>query len=167
MNKSDDLAPPEQVSGDVSGPRDPEGLLALMGKELKVSRSYIITVDSRGIGKNTHEWCLPGIGSQKNSMVHFFISEKWIRQLKEEGVILISDINQVELRIRAELGRQNILALAAVPLWNGEELWGFLGVDECVVKNRKWRDEEIQKLRRFSGLVNDVYQRINANPLKD
>jgi GAF domain-containing protein len=165
MNISNNTAAPAQVSADISTTMD--GILALIGKELKVSRSYIFTVDSHGIGGNTYEWCLPGITSQKKNLANFFVTENWIRKLQEDGVILISDINQAELKIRAELGRQNILALAAVPLRNGEELWGFLGVDDCTVKNREWKPEEVRTLRRFSRLINDVYQRVNSDPAQN
>jgi GAF domain-containing protein len=164
MNISNDLAAPIQVSADISTTMD--GILALIGKDLKVSRSYIFTVDPHGIGGNTHEWCQAGITSQKKNLAHFFVNENWITKFRENGVILISDIKQTELKIRAELGRQNILSLAVVPLRNGEDLWGFLGVDDCMVKNREWKPEELQTLRRFAALINDVYQRINSDPSK-
>jgi GAF domain-containing protein len=160
MNISNNLAAPIQVSADISTTMD--GILALMGKELKVSRSYIFTVDPGGIGRNAYEWCRMGVVSQKKSLANFFVSKDWIMRLQKDGVILISDINQAELRIRAELGRQNIMSLAVVPLMNGEEIRGFLGMDECVMKNREWKPEEIQTLRRFAKLIDDVYQRINA-----
>jgi GAF domain-containing protein len=69
----------------------------------------------------------------------------------------------MELRVQAELGRQNIRALAAVPLQNGDDLWGFMGVDECVVPNREWKPEEIETLYRFSALINDIYNQVNSN----
>jgi GAF domain-containing protein len=165
MNITNNLTSSKQIPVDISETLD--GLLALIGQELKASRSYIFTIDLQCIGENTYEWCLPGIESQKSNLANFFISEKWIGRLKKDEIILISDITQEELKIRAELGRQNIISLVIVPLRNGEELWGFLGVDECVVRNREWNPEEIQTLRRFSGLINDVHQRILADSSKD
>jgi GAF domain-containing protein len=165
MNINNNLIFSKQIPVDVS--KTLNDILARIGQTLKVSRSYIFTIDSQRIGTNTHEWCLPGVMSQKKALANFFVSEQWIRSLKKDGAILISDINQIELRIRAELGRQNIMALAAVPLWNGEELWGFLGVDECVAKNREWKPEEIQTLRHFSGLINDICQRIHVDSSKN
>jgi GAF domain-containing protein len=161
MNVSDSITVQKPVSTDISKALDE--ILARMGEELKVSRSYIFMVDAHSIGENTHEWCLPGITSQKNSLANFFVSEKWMAKLREAGLILSSDINKMELRIRAELERQNIKALAVVPLWDGEYLWGFLGVDECVAPNREWKPEEIQTLRSFAGLIGDMYKHLSLS----
>jgi GAF domain-containing protein len=137
-----------------------EDLLALTGQELKASRSYVFMVDPQHIGTNTHEWCLPGITPQKKSLSHFFVSEKWLERLQKNGLIMVSDITREDLKIRAELGRQNILSLVAVPLQKEDKLWGFMGVDECVVKDREWKPEEIDTLRRYSGLINDTYDQL-------
>jgi GAF domain-containing protein len=161
MKVSETITIQKPVSVDVSKTLD--GFLARTGKALKASRSYIFMIDSHSIGKNTHEWCLPGISSQKNSLASFCVNESWIKKLREDGVILVSDIDQIELKIRAELGRQNIMSLAVVSLMEGEKLWGFLGVDECVVPNREWKPEEIQTLRSFAGLIGEMYKQVHSD----
>jgi GAF domain-containing protein len=130
-------------------------VLALIGSYLGVSRIYIFVIDTV-IGRNTHEWCAPGISPEKRNMAQFFVSKKWRDTLEKNGLILVSDINQLELKIRAEMSRQHIISMAALPLLWQKKVTGFIGVDECVDKTRRWKPEEIQMLRHLGVLISGI-----------
>jgi PAS domain-containing protein len=138
-----------------AGPPRPESLeqvLGLTGSYLNVSRAYIVVID-HDIGEISHEWCAADILPEKDHMTHFFVSGKWRDALEQEGLILVSDINTLELKIRVEMARQHVTSVAALPLLKDRRLWGFIGIDECKVKQRRWKPEEIQLLRQISLLI--------------
>jgi hypothetical protein len=145
-----------------------ETILGLAGTHLGISRAYVFLIDTL-IGENIYEWCAPEIESGKNSMTRFLVSKTWRETLDREGIILVSDIDQLELRIRAEMDSQNVLSMAAVPLRHEGKLSGFVGIDECVKKHRRWKPEEIQILQHLCLLVTEALQKespaIHAEPV--
>ena len=48
------------------------------------------------------------------------------------------------------LQSQGILSLATVPIFAGEEWWGFLGFDDCE-QEREWLPAEIEALRNVAS----------------
>jgi EAL domain-containing protein (putative c-di-GMP-specific phosphodiesterase class I)/GGDEF domain-containing protein len=138
-------------------------VLSIAGEYLDVSRSYIFTVDENFIGENVNEWCAPGVSSEKNNLSNFFVSKTWIKALRENGVILITDIDKLGLKIKAELDRQKVLSLVVLPMWNGDRLFGFIGLDECYKQNRIWKAEEIQFLYLLCILIAGIFKRLRLH----
>jgi GGDEF domain-containing protein len=132
-------------------------ILGLAGSYLRVSRMYIAAIDN-GIGEISHEWCLSGIIPEKDNTTHFFVDRKWREALEQTGLLIVSDINTLELKVRVEMIRQHVTSLAIMPLWKNRKLLGFIGFDECKVKHRRWKPEEIQILRQLSLLISGTYK---------
>lgn len=102
------------------------------------ARSYIIEFDAAAkLARNTFERCAPGIAAQQAflqniplKLLHF-----WLKQFELQKDIYIPDINMLGADRKAEydiLKTQNISSLMAVPFQVGDEITGFLGVDDPV-----------------------------------
>ena len=56
------------------------------------------------------------------------------------------------------LQKQNIRSIIAIPLFIGNEFWGFIGLDDCHNK-RIWNDAEKSALKSFASSLSEAVQR--------
>jgi GAF domain-containing protein len=117
-------------------------IIELVGDHMDVSRAYVFKRDEGNIYSNTHEWCAKGIEPQKNLLTRVLIPESWTTALSEDGMIIAIDIANLPEETSLALAAQNIKSVAVIPLWDGSELSGFVGFDDCV-NYRDWRAAEI------------------------
>ncbi|MDW8319710.1 MAG: GAF domain-containing protein, partial [Anaerolineae bacterium] len=110
-----------------------------------------------------YEWAAPGITPQiDNPMLQGLPyveagAERWIEELSAGRPIhgLVATFPPGE---RAVLEAQDILSLAAVPIFVGNRWWGFLGFDDCV-RERAWSAAEIETLRSAAGILGAAFAR--------
>jgi GAF domain-containing protein len=117
-------------------------ILEIVGNHMDVSRIYLFQRDEGNIFTNTHEWCAKGVEPQKNFLTRVLIPESWVAALSKDGMILSSDIADLPEDSHAELARQGIKSVLVIPLWDGGEISGFAGFDDCA-NYRNWRPEEV------------------------
>lgn len=138
-----------------------------IAKTIDVSRIYIF-YHHQGPNKQplltqVYEWTQNNIPKQiRNPLLQSFDYKKskfapWILSLKEGNVVqynadLIPEQQYGMLKV------QDIKSLCMVPLYNGNEFWGFLGVDECRTK-RTFSAEEIEILQKSTQIFSNTYKK--------
>lgn len=101
-------------------------------------RTYIFELDDeKQVSRNTYECCAPGISSEKVNLqsVPYALQQYSLTVFKHKGNICIEDMaNEAGVQIDENqiITNQGIHSLILVPLWMGEKLTGFMGVDNPV-----------------------------------
>ena len=129
-------------------------ILARLGTVTGVSRVYIFEnrISEEGVllTSQRYEWVSGGIRPEiGNSALQDLPLEKegftrWAAIMRQGGHLygLVREMPESE---RALLESQDILSIAAVPIYLGDRWWGFMGYDDCV-SERKWSDVEMEAL---------------------
>lgn len=83
---------------------------------------------------NTYEWCAPGVTPQKDNLQEITAEEisSWIGIFQERKPVIVSNLELEREHMPQEyalLKPQGIHSLMVVPLYNGAELTGLVGVD--------------------------------------
>ncbi|HEX6262859.1 MAG TPA: PAS domain S-box protein [Actinomycetota bacterium] len=116
-----------------------------------------------------YEWVAPGIDPQiDNPELQALPYEeaglgRWARRLGA-GMTIHGPLRAFPSRERAILDPQRIRSLVAVPIFVGDEWWGFIGVDDCV-RERAWSAGEIDALRAAAGALGGAIHRARAMEL--
>jgi len=100
------------------------------------NRSYIFEFDfDRQTLSNSYEWCAPGVTAEIDNLqdLPLEVVDGWVRKFKSSGEFSINslhddiDPDSDEYQI---LEAQGIQSLMAAPLLRGDEIVGFIGVDD-------------------------------------
>lgn len=132
-----------------------EETLQIIGKAAKVDRVHFFISDNE---KETislqHEWVNNGIASQKNNTGLFDYPhkdfEKLIDILKQnkEYSFLVKDLKDEKPKVSLEV--RNIKSLLRLPVMVNNELYGFLGFDDCTT-DRIWNEDETNILKTLAN----------------
>ncbi|MEN9207434.1 MAG: PAS domain S-box protein [Gloeomargarita sp. GMQP_bins_14] len=129
-------------------------ILQVLGETVGVSRVYIFEHHWGGQGQvlasQVAEWCAPGIKPERhNAQLQNFDYrangfDHWLATLQRGQAIYgaVADFPPPE---RDCLAMQGIVSILVVPLLAGEELYGFIGFDDCV-QVRQWQTTEAHLL---------------------
>ena len=126
--------------------------LRSIGRFAGVDRSYIFLMSDDGSRtSNTHEWCAPGIDSQKAHLQDLPVEEfPWfLGGLSRSSELYIPDIDAMSAGVKKEkrfLKKQGIKSLVAVPMMSKKKLRGFIGFDS-VREKKTWPKDTIDLLR--------------------
>ena len=137
-----------------------EDIGLLMGAD----RSYIFRIDEgRQTISNVHEWCGPGIGSQRGRLqeISYDAVPWWMDRLHGLEVVALSSLEDLPAEAAAEreiFERQSIDALIAVPIHRDGDVEGFVGLD-LVGRRREWTSEERQVLEMLANTLALVFER--------
>lgn len=144
----------------------PNALQAL-GMAAGVSRVYVFENSQTPEGmwqmSQRFEWCEPGIVAQiaNKTLQHLRYQEggfaRWEEVLSSEEPIY-GDVAAFPSAEQAILAPQNILSIVVVPIFVGQQWWGFLGFDECR-EARIWSLLEIEALKATAGIIGAALQR--------
>lgn len=137
--------------------------LAKVGTFIGADRIYIFSYDfKQKTCTNTYEWCnhsiIPVIDELQN--VPLDLVDPWVKaHLKGESVYIpkLVDLDHESALYRI-LEPQGIKSLLAVPMFNQNECYGFLGIDS-VKHHRIYTQFEQQALQQFSNLLLGVLKR--------
>lgn len=134
--------------------------LEMIGTYYVADRAYIFefNYDHQTIC-NTFEWCAPGISEEKENLqkIPMKYVQDWIEKFDRQGEFFITSIagelpvHSPEYRI---LKAQGIESLSAAPLKKGEQIIGFIGVD-----NPAENTYDLFLLRNVSSFVLDEMER--------
>lgn len=136
-----------------------DDILARLGAAATASRIYIfenrkdpLTGDLRT--SQRCEWTASGITEQIHNEVLQDLSimeniPRWVEYMQKNQTIsgFVRDFPESE---RSVLDPQNIISILAIPIFAGNEWWGFIGFDECE-QEREWTRAEIDALRAAAG----------------
>lgn len=140
--------------------------LQIIGEHTDVSRVYIFedSEDNQSTS-NTYEWCNVGVSPHINELqnLSYGTIPSWKRLLKENGLIHSENIRNLPEDIYSILAPQKIKSIISFPLTNSENIFGFIGFDECSTK-RCWVKSEIQLIQTVANIISNAFvkQKIQA-----
>lgn len=139
-----------------------EVLLEHLGKALNGDRTYIFEQNESGGDDNTYEWVADGVEPEKENLqdVPPEVCASWYRNFSIGRHIVIGcleDIQETDPLQYENLKRQDIHSLVVVPLYNGEKIIGFYGVDNPPVKSLEYASNMLQTAAYF--IVSSLRQR--------
>jgi PAS domain S-box-containing protein len=130
-------------------------VLERLGIAVEVSRVYIFqnSTDREGrmLMSQRYEWAAPPVPPQIDNpeLQNLSYSEggfgRWEEMLSQGGVIC-GEVSTFPPDERAILEAQDIRSIAVVPIFVGEQWWGFIGFDDCE-QCHTWSSPEISILR--------------------
>ncbi|MCI8597165.1 MAG: response regulator [Lachnospiraceae bacterium] len=129
-------------------------LLEYLGKALDGERTYIFEQNKSGGDDNTYEWVADGVEPEKESLQNIppEVCASWYRKFGIGRHIVIEsleDIRETDPLQYENLKRQSIHSLVVVPLYDGEKLIGFYGVDNPPVKSLEYASNILQTAAYF------------------
>jgi PAS domain S-box-containing protein len=137
------------------------GVLARLGQAAHVSRAYIfrhhVTPDDVKRISLRYEWHTPDIPAKlnyptgQNFAYETPVAGRLIARLRN-GEPLYGLADDFPADIGEFLIDQHVKAVLAVPIFSGDEWWGFLGFDDCETE-RTWLAAEIEALRNVAGAL--------------
>lgn len=114
---------------------DVDTILEYVAKHYDADRAYVFefSADRKTID-NTFEWCKPGVEPQIDSLqqVPYESVSAWVKEFKKNGAFFISSLDEdVEANSLTYeiLEPQGISSLIAAPIYKGDRIIGFIGVD--------------------------------------
>lgn len=145
-------------------------VLEHLGPATGVSRAYVaenVLDQNNELKMNlSHEWIAPNIDSVlKDKSTEVITYEeigftKWKDALRR-GKVVYGNLKNFPKEVREILQTRNIASLMLVPIFVGENWWGFIGFDECL-QERKWLQAEIEILRAAANTLGAAIQRDQA-----
>ena len=110
-----------------------EQALELLGKKLKGDRTYIFEIHDL-LMDNIYEWCAPAIKAQKEELqgIPQEVCHHWIEAFEQRKPYIISNLEEhaeIEPAEYERLKPQGIHSLITVPLFDQDQLFGFIGID--------------------------------------
>ena len=129
-------------------------LLEHLGKALNGERTYIFEQNESGCDDNTYEWVADGVEPEQENLQNVppEVCASWYRNFSVGGHIVIKnveDIRETDPLQYENLERQGIHSLVVVPLYDGERIVGFYGVDNPPVKSLEYASNMLQTAAYF------------------
>ncbi|NJO08150.1 MAG: PAS domain-containing protein [Chloroflexaceae bacterium] len=141
-------------------------MLERLGQAADVSRVYLFenfrAPDGAIRTSQRYEWVAPGI---RPLIEHVATQDstynnvgEWARMLRQGRPVYgtASDFSEPGQQLIFE--EQDVLSLAFVPIFMGEQWWGFLGFDDCVTA-RQWMQVEIDTLVTVADMIGAALRR--------
>lgn len=141
--------------------------LERIGTQANVDRSYLFLLSENGqTWSNTHEWCAPGISSQKDDLQNIPPSTypEFFEPLERgEPFVVgnIDDLPRLTQAFREILEASGIQSLITVPIAWGGRLRAFVGFDS-VREKRIWPEADVRIARILAEIMAHALQHIEA-----
>ena len=131
-----------------------EVLLEHLGKALNGERTYIFEQNELGGDDNTYEWVADGVKPEKENLqnVPAEVCASWYENFSTGRHIVIGSLEEIRETSPQQyeiLKEQGICTLVVVPLYDGEKLIGFYGVDNPPVKSLEYASNMLQTAAYF------------------
>ncbi len=131
-----------------------DDLLKYLGESFLCDRVYVFKFYSDNIFCNTHEWCNKDVVSEKENLQNenLLQFDKLIENFKQNKFVFIEnieDIKYTDSSLYGILKLQDVKSIVAVPFFLGNEVKGFVGIDNPKLEN----DEELEKCLEILNLV--------------
>lgn len=139
------------------------GLLVDLGEAAQVSRVALWrlhhTPDGQRVQSLTHAWSSPSVPaliddpSCRNMPLYgsYDVLHR-MTEMRLRGETVVIQARDLTGRTRALFDQQHCLSYVSVPILIDGQLWGHIGLDECV-QERVWQAEEITALRALSAML--------------
>ncbi|UCF71084.1 MAG: PAS domain S-box protein [candidate division WOR-3 bacterium] len=148
-----------------------QDVLQRLGEAAEVSRTYIFQ-NRKGRHRSLltslmYEWTTQNTTPQLNNPLLKSVPyrkggfERWSRAMSR-GSQIIGHVRQFPPREREILLSQEIKSLLTVPIFVGDEWWGFIGFDECRYE-REWSTAAIEALKIAANEIGVAIQRARVH----
>ncbi len=137
-----------------------DAALARIGSFTGSDRAYLFRFNKdHTTMTNTHEWCAEGINPAKENLQDLPTVKLpwWMENLRNRNRIIINDVENMpeEAHLEKEIIKsQGIRSLVVLPYYLGEELGGFVGLDNCH-GSFAWHKGDIALLQLVSQMIGD------------
>ncbi|HMP72891.1 MAG TPA: response regulator [Kiritimatiellia bacterium] len=137
--------------------------LAELGRFVESDRAYVFEYDlEKGMCRNTHEWCGPGIDPQIHTLQAVPCGDMagWVEAHRVGEAVYVRDVQGLEAGdpLREILGRQGIQSVLTVPILDGPLCLGFIGFD-AVRHLREFTVMEQRLLMVFAQMLGNLHRR--------
>ncbi|KAJ52367.1 hypothetical protein BD780_001198 [Clostridium tetanomorphum] len=142
-----------------------EECLEELGERTNSARSYIFLFkDNLKYMDNVYEWCAKGVSSEKDKLQNFKteMCPWWMEKLKNNEIISIEDVEKMpeEAEVEKEvLSEQGIKSLIVLPIFNKDNLIGYVGLDNTF-ENKNWTKDIQSLLRLISETFSGAFSRM-------
>jgi diguanylate cyclase (GGDEF)-like protein/PAS domain S-box-containing protein len=146
------------------------GILEKIGQAANVSRVYVFMnySDEKGniFTSQCYEWSAAGIAPQINNpnLQHVNLRDaglnRWEEQLAK-GKTIHGILREFPESEQNTLQGQHILSMALVPIFAGNQWWGFIGFDECATE-RHWSDSDLEALHITASIFGSAETRVRT-----
>ncbi|KXB06817.1 hypothetical protein AKJ52_01530 [candidate division MSBL1 archaeon SCGC-AAA382C18] len=153
-----------RYAGDYDFDEITDKTLADVGEVVGASRSYLFQFRENGEKMdNTHEWCAEGVSPQIDNLQDLpsDMFPWWMEKLRNGETIHIEDVSELPEEAEAEketLESQNIKSVLVLPVFESNELAGFVGFDDCE-EIGDWSDEALFALRMISTTIGNSLEK--------
>lgn len=140
-----------------------ERSICWLGESTGVDRTYSFVAfrrDGEVRVRQRHEWTAPGIPPEiDNEQLQdspTFIDFEAPEHFKKPWEAIVSQLPEGELK--EVLSMQGIRTILLIPVYLHNNLWGFVGFDDCTLE-RQWSPAELSLLMSFASSINSALER--------
>jgi len=136
-------------------------VLERLGGAARVSRAYLVQLVRRGLSVSAAgglvEWQAPGVeprqGGPGIEPVDFERDDlrRWLEAMGR-GEVVASAVGGLPDQERRLLAPPGVVSVAMVPVFVGDVLWGYFGLDDCS-GDRQWSAGELDALRAAADIL--------------
>lgn len=113
---------------------DPLPAFAKIARFFKADRVYVIEIDDCGSMRNTFEWCAEGVAPQIETLQDIPLShiDRWMPYFERQDCVIVDGTEAAGGESPAAcgvFGSREITRFVAAPVYAGEKLFGYIGVD--------------------------------------
>lgn len=134
-----------------------EEALEKFGQLVKADRAFIFSYDFEAYtASNTHEWCAPGISSEKANLQSYPLDglEVWVRAHQAGEIYRVADVTALPPGdpVRQALAPQGIRSVVSIPIMGSDGCRGLVGFDS-VRHLRHWGRIDVTMLRSLADMM--------------
>lgn len=132
-----------------------QSILALIGEQFKVSRTYIFETTGPDECANTFEWCSNGVEPQIQQLQHIPYLHQGMdyrHHFDSNGIFYCQDVKKLPTWQRNLLEQQEVLSVLQYAIREKDEFYGLIGFDDCAM-HRLWTDEQAEALTLVGKLL--------------
>ncbi len=138
--------------------------LEVIGTYINADHCYLYQVfNDCQIMSQTHEWCAPGIPSQKENRQNLPITKDswWLSKLRQFETVHVPNVDELPREVSQEkecLQAKSVRSLIGIPVSNAGEFAGFLGFDS-MKPLKHWADEDIVFFKTSASIISNTLDR--------
>lgn len=128
-------------------------VLEMIGRHFKYSRSYIFQTDEQNDTiKNIFEWCERGIAPHGQQDILKAVMKNAIAKHYETGMYIVESVKNASSEDQEFMKMHDIKSMIQFAYFNGDELGGFIGFDDCDVE-RGLSPQDIDELSTICNVL--------------
>ena len=138
-----------------------QNIFEIVGDHFGVSRAFAFVQDEKeGFYSNMYEWCARHVAPQKHLLQKiplFQSTPSLLETFRDDGMLIVASMEDFTPDMQAALQSQDVMSVAAIPMWDEANLLGFVGFDNTTP--HAWSPEEIVMLWNLAILMSNTLKR--------